>query len=49
MDRIPDEYHTGTNVTVPLIAGRKANATFVLLARNSDLKGMISSIKQMGA
>ena len=27
---------------------RKANATFVLLARNSDLPGVMSSMKQMG-
>ncbi|KZT08704.1 glycosyltransferase family 15 protein [Laetiporus sulphureus 93-53] len=27
--------------------GRRANATFVLLARNSDLNGMVTSMKQM--
>lgn len=28
---------------------RRANATFVLLARNSDLEGVATSMKQMGA
>ena len=27
----------------------RANATFVLLARNSDLKGIVTSVKQNGA
>lgn len=27
--------------------GRKANAAYVLLARNSDLPGVVSSMKQM--
>lgn len=27
---------------------KRANAAFVILARNSDLKGISSSIKQMG-
>jgi len=40
---VPDEYisaNAGTNVT------RKANAAFVILARNGDLEGVLSSIKQ---
>ncbi|KAF5330301.1 hypothetical protein D9619_005523 [Psilocybe cf. subviscida] len=42
---IPEEYHIQKNVTSP--HGRKANAAIVMLARNSDLNGVISSMKQM--
>jgi alpha 1,2-mannosyltransferase len=36
--------HTGTNMSTP---SRKANAAIVMLARNTDLKGIIASMKQM--
>jgi len=42
---IPDEYYVKTNETTP--QGRKANAAFVILARNGDLNGVIESMKQM--
>jgi len=42
---VPDEYYYhGGNVTAP---GQRANATFVILARNGDLQGISSSVKQM--
>jgi alpha 1,2-mannosyltransferase len=42
---VPDEYYVpSANVTAP---GRRANAAFVLLARNNDLPGVIQSMKQM--
>lgn len=43
---VPDEYHLRPDTITPPI-GRKANATFVILARNSDIDGVISSMKQM--
>ncbi|KAF8654070.1 hypothetical protein AX16_003603 [Volvariella volvacea WC 439] len=43
-DPVPDDYYIHTNQTSA--QGRRANATFVILARNSDLNGVISSIKQ---
>ena len=48
MDGIPEEYHHPADVALPPTA-RRANATFVLLARNSDLNGIMMSMKQMGA
>uniref|UniRef100_A0A0W0F940 Putative glycosyltransferase family 15 protein n=1 Tax=Moniliophthora roreri TaxID=221103 RepID=A0A0W0F940_MONRR len=42
---VPDEYYHKENITSP--QGRRANAAFVLLARNSDLNGVVSSMKQM--
>lgn len=42
---IPDEYHLPKNISSPI--GRKANAAIVMLARNSDLNGVVSSMKQM--
>ncbi|KAF9464717.1 glycosyltransferase family 15 protein [Collybia nuda] len=42
---IPEDYYVKPNKTVP--QDRKANAAFVLLARNSDLNGVVSSMKQM--
>ncbi|KAG6909701.1 hypothetical protein DXG01_015902 [Tephrocybe rancida] len=42
---VPEEYYLKTNATEP--PARKANAVFVLLARNSDLNGVVSSMKQM--
>ncbi|KAG5642957.1 hypothetical protein DXG03_001839 [Asterophora parasitica] len=42
---VPDEYYVKSNGTEP--PPRKANAAFVLLARNSDLNGVVSSMKQM--
>lgn len=49
-DNIPPDYyaHQG-DVSSPGSPPRRANATFVLLARNSDLNGVVSSMKQMGA
>lgn len=42
---VPEEYYIKPNATdTPL---RKANAAFVMLARNSDLNGVVSSMKQM--
>jgi alpha 1,2-mannosyltransferase len=42
---IPEEYYLKSNDTSP--PARKANAAIVMLARNGDLYGVISSIKQM--
>ncbi|KAG6866926.1 hypothetical protein C0991_003842 [Blastosporella zonata] len=42
---VPEDYYYKSNVTTP--PARKANAAFVLLARNSDLNGVVSSMKQM--
>ena len=47
MDGIPPEYYSAPNVTAA--PGARANATFVILARNSDLNGISNSMKQMGA
>lgn len=43
---VPDDYyaHAGSNTSTP---NRKANAAIVMLARNSDLKGILVSMKQM--
>jgi alpha 1,2-mannosyltransferase len=38
----PDPVTTETNTTV-----RKANAAFIMLARNSDLPGVLESLKQL--
>ena len=43
---VPDEYRWSA-ATPPPISTRKANATIVMLARNSDLKGIMKSMKQM--
>lgn len=45
-DGIPQEYRHAQNQTRPPTE-RKANATFVILARNGDLNGIANSIKQM--
>jgi len=42
---IPDDYYVYKNVTSA--QGRKANAAIVMLARNGDLNGVMSSMKQM--
>jgi len=42
---VPEEYIHPQKLADPL--QRKANATFVILARNGDLQGVISSMKQM--
>ncbi|KAF9533004.1 glycosyltransferase family 15 protein [Crepidotus variabilis] len=42
---VPDDYYVASNHSSA--QGRKANATFVILARNSDLNGVIKSVKQM--
>ncbi|KAF8628415.1 hypothetical protein AX15_003937 [Amanita polypyramis BW_CC] len=44
---VPDEYYLNNNHTSP--PTRKANAAIVLLARNGDLKGVLSSLKQIEA
>jgi len=41
---VPAEYYTHNKTSPP---ERKANAAFVILARNSDLNGVITSVKQM--
>ncbi|THU91143.1 glycosyltransferase family 15 protein [Dendrothele bispora CBS 962.96] len=42
---VPEEYYVHDNTTSP--QGRKANAAIVMLARNSDLNGIVVSMKQM--
>ncbi|KAF9509739.1 glycosyltransferase family 15 protein [Hydnum rufescens UP504] len=50
---IPSKYYPytpvteGTNTTTTTTIIRKANAAFVLLARNSDLPGVLESLKQL--
>lgn len=49
-DGVPSEYYQagpGDGDTNG-VERRKANAAFVILARNGDLRGIASSIKQMG-
>ena len=41
---LPDEYFHPEKPIDPL--ARKANATFVVLARNSDINGVMQSMKQ---
>ncbi|KAJ7905508.1 glycosyltransferase family 15 protein [Mycena olivaceomarginata] len=41
---VPEDYYTGAH---PSPVGRKANAVFVMLARNGDLENAVASIKQM--
>ncbi|KAI0763668.1 glycosyltransferase family 15 protein [Irpex lacteus] len=43
LDEVPEEYYHNTKISP---VQRKANATFVLLARNSDLNGILVSMKQ---
>ena len=44
-ETVPDQYYKPPDpVYVP---DRKANATFVMLVRNSDLTGIMSSMKQI--
>ncbi|KAI0054090.1 glycosyltransferase family 15 protein [Auriscalpium vulgare] len=43
---VPDQYYWPDNSTHP-VHERRANATIVMLARNSDLKGVVKSIKQL--
>ncbi|KAH6918568.1 glycosyltransferase family 15 protein [Coprinopsis sp. MPI-PUGE-AT-0042] len=42
---IPDEYYSKENMTSP--DPRRANAAIVILARNGDINGVLSSMKQM--
>ena len=42
----PEEYYDDFTISYPAKV-RKANATFVMLARNGDLEGVIISMKQM--
>lgn len=45
---VPEDYYgSHTNTSASPHSGRKANAAIVMLARNSDLRGMIVSMKQM--
>ncbi|KAJ7172462.1 glycosyltransferase family 15 protein [Mycena filopes] len=44
---VPDEYYISKNTTISSPLGRKANAAIVMLARNGDLDGTITSVKQM--
>jgi alpha 1,2-mannosyltransferase len=44
-DAIPEKYHIPDNTTFD--TGRRANASFVILARNGDLNGVLKSMKQM--
>ncbi|KAF8212222.1 glycosyltransferase family 15 protein [Mycena galopus ATCC 62051] len=41
-----EDYYAEKN-PIPPSAGRKANAVFVMLARNNDIEGAVSSIKQI--
>ncbi|OJT15739.1 Glycolipid 2-alpha-mannosyltransferase 1, partial [Trametes pubescens] len=43
-DGVPEDYYAAPN---PSPKGRRANATFVFLARNSDLSGVAVSMKQV--
>ncbi|KAG6814354.1 hypothetical protein H0H92_010939 [Tricholoma furcatifolium] len=42
---IPEEYYIKTNTSE--VSTRKANAAFVILARNRELTGIVTSVKQM--
>jgi alpha 1,2-mannosyltransferase len=42
---VPEQYHWPNNTT--FVPGRRANATIVMLARNTDMNGAAKSIKQM--
>lgn len=42
---MPDEYFAPSSNTT--VQGRRANATFVILARNTDLQGVIGSIREI--
>ncbi|KAI5899494.1 glycosyltransferase family 15 protein [Schizophyllum commune H4-8] len=42
---VPEEYYVPDEPKSPV--GRKANAAIVMLARNSDLNGIVTSMKQM--
>ncbi|KZV61061.1 glycosyltransferase family 15 protein [Peniophora sp. CONT] len=44
---VPDSYRWSADSSAQPISARKANATIVMLARNSDLKGIMKSMKQM--
>ncbi|KAH9856986.1 glycosyltransferase family 15 protein [Lenzites betulinus] len=44
-DGVPEEYYNDPTVASP--KGRRANATFVFLARNGDLNGVVMSMKQV--
>jgi alpha 1,2-mannosyltransferase len=41
---VPEEYYGSSNTSSTV---RKANAVIVMLARNSDLAGVINSMKQV--
>ncbi|KAJ2931372.1 hypothetical protein H1R20_g5751, partial [Candolleomyces eurysporus] len=42
---LADDYYVKKNITSP--QGRRANATVVMLARNGDINGVTSSVKQL--
>lgn len=42
---VPDEYYVNNSIPTP--PSRKAKAAFVILARNGDLSGVLSSMKQL--
>jgi alpha 1,2-mannosyltransferase len=42
---VPQSYYH--NTTMPPPPGRRANAAIVILARNGDLSGVVTSVKQM--
>ncbi|KAI0636864.1 glycosyltransferase family 15 protein [Trametes polyzona] len=44
-DGVPEDYYTTQPIPSP--KGRRANATFVFLARNNDLNGVVMSMKQV--
>ncbi|KAJ7155949.1 glycosyltransferase family 15 protein [Mycena crocata] len=44
---VADEHKTEHSTTISSPDGRRANAVFVILARNGDLNGIIVSMKQM--
>ncbi|KAK7014851.1 glycosyltransferase family 15 protein [Favolaschia claudopus] len=43
----PEDYYAEKNKTSHSADGRKAQAVFVMLARNGDVEGAVSSVKQM--
>ncbi|KAJ6530310.1 glycosyltransferase family 15 protein [Mycena capillaripes] len=44
---VPPEYNTRVNTSLEIAARPRANATFVMLARNSDLDNAVRSIRRM--
>ena len=44
---LPETFFPDPNFSIQHTTERRANATFVLLARNSDLEGVVDTIRQM--